>query len=545
MDLLRYLFQKFYSVLIQGMTALAFFYLLTINAHTSDTTPNNTKPPGKRLVMLGGWYNWDPYQYLAIPGDPKSLTGLDYALQKQIMELAGYKIEVSAVSWKQHNEDLVEGKRDFAMGAFYSERRAQYNYLTEPYRYEENSIFVLRENESPHNYTNIPDFISAIKKNGYVIGIVDGYRYANNEFNKFVEDPENAKHLVKSQTDNDNLHLLVGKKIDAFISDKIVGATIIWREKKGRQISQIDLKDSKAPVYMLLSKKTVTYEEYQHINNVIKDFVRSNDYKKIISWYLYPVLLLETIDSVWFYLIELLGITSFALSGVVLASRINASLLGTFILALLPSFGGGIFRDIIFGRYPIGFLLSTTYIVLVLSVTVIGFFSIKLFNIVKVKIPPERLERFKDPLHKRKKIFDDFLMITDAIGLAAFTVSGVLVCMLAKVSPLWLWGPFLAFLSGAGGGFIRDIIIKDIQKTGYPIEAINGSLYGEIAIFWGGWLSFYLFWTADDVDPGSIERMVLLTIIACFATRLAVYVYRIPNILFFKPDQFKKEGSEI
>ena len=492
-------------------------------------------------TLTGGWYLWDPYQYLATPGDSKSLTGLDIELQKQIMERAGYSINIPEISWKQHNEDLVEGNRDFAMGAFTTEEREKYNYLVGPYRYEENSVFVLRENDDNHKYQNISGFIATIKENNFRIGVVDGYRYANDEFNKFVDDPENDKYLVKSPNDNKNLYLLMSKDIDGFIADKIVGATIIWREKKGRSMTEISLTDSKAPIYMLLSKKTVNHDQYVYINNVVKNFIKSEDYKKIISWYLYPVLLLETVDSFWFYLIELLGMASFALSGVLLAYRLNATLLGTFLLALIPSFGGGIFRDVIFGRYPIGFLISTNYILLVLFISISGFFIIKLFNFMKKRIPLEESESSKRSIHKPRVLFDVMLMLTDAVALSVFTVSGVIICMLAKVSPLWLWGPFLAFLTGAGGGFVRDIIVKDVKKNQLHVQAINGGLYGEISIVWGGALSLYLHLTAHNVDPISIRRMVLVTMIGVFVTRVIIYVYKIPNITFFKQNPLENE----
>jgi polar amino acid transport system substrate-binding protein len=91
----------------------------------------------------------------------------------------------------------------------------------------------------------------------------------------------------------------------------------------------------------------------------------------------------------------------------------------------------------------------------------------------------------------------------------------------------------LAFLSGAGGGFIRDIIIKNIHTTQQEIQAINGNIYGEVAIFWGGFLSTYLFWATANVNPTNIKTMVLLTIGACFLTRLLIYYYNIPNLYFY------------
>ncbi|MGL4371528.1 MAG: TRIC cation channel family protein, partial [Alphaproteobacteria bacterium] len=76
--------------------------------------------------------------------------------------------------------------------------------------------------------------------------------------------------------------------------------------------------------------------------------------------------------------------------------------------------------------------------------------------------------------------FDTVLTITDAIGLSVFTISGILMSLILKADPLWLWGPFFAFLTGAGGGILRDIILKKAR-----VEALHGNLYGEIPIVWG------------------------------------------------------------
>lgn len=514
----------------------ALFYtllFLTLTPQNTFAETNSQKDQKEQRKLIGGWYPWDPYQYLETPGKEETLTGLDFEIEKEILIRAGFKFEIPAVSWKQHNLDLETGKRDFAMGAFYTEHRAKYNYLTLPYRYEENSIFTLREtNDFPSKMT-VAALIQHIKENDLKIGVIDGYRYANSLFNDFVDNPKNAKYLVVSTGDAENLDLLLSKKIDIFISDKIVGATIIWRAKKGRLIDEVELTDSRAPVYMLLSKKSVSYEEYQTINDVIRKFVGSAAYRQIIAWYLYPVLLLETIDSTWFNIIEILGIISFAFSGVIIAYRINATFLGTFLLALIPSFGGGIFRDVVFGRYPIGFLLSTVYIKIVLMVSLIGFFGFKLYQMYESKLPERIRKQIDIDSQEQHSFLEDILVITDGIGLAAFTVTGVLICLMAKVSPIWLWGPFIAFLSGAGGGFIRDIIVKDINQKKLSIAAINGVVYGEIAIFWSALLSLYLYWSASNVNPELIKIMVILTIIACFVSRLMIYIYNIKNLTFY------------
>lgn len=483
------------------------------------------------FTLVGGWYSWDPYQYLKSPGDQASLTGLDIELQKLIMKKAGFEVQITPVSWKQHQEDLKTGKRAYAMGAFYSEQRAHDFYISDPYRFEENSLFVLRRDMAKMKFDNVEGFIIYARKHNLKIGVIDKYQYASKVLNDFINDPKNQDIIVRSDTDIVNLNFLLAGKIQGFIADRIVGSTIIWRHNAGRDVAEKNL-HIKAPIYILMSKKKITEDQYKEINKSIQGIKNSSEYAKIVSWYLYPVLLLETTETDWFYFIEIVGIIAFALSGLVIAYKCNASLFGTFILALLPSFGGGVLRDVIFGRYPIWFMQASFYILLVIFIVIIGFFVIKLAS--------RNLTFLQQHTNKKyfsSKIFEVCLMITDAIGLAAFTVTGVLVSLIVKADPLWLWGPFFAFLTGAGGGILRDIVAKESQ-----VGAIHGPLYPEIAIFWGGIFSLYLITIVNDVDPMKIKISVVITIISALLTRILIYFYKVPNIFYMREEN--KSRSE-
>ena len=67
--------------------------------------------------------------------------------------------------------------------------------------------------------------------------------------------------------------------------------------------------------------------EWYNYNNEIKEFSVSEEYKKIVKTYLYPVMLMQTIDSQWFYFIGVMGTVAFAVSGIAIAAKENATLL--------------------------------------------------------------------------------------------------------------------------------------------------------------------------------------------------------------------------
>jgi polar amino acid transport system substrate-binding protein len=477
-------------------------------------------------LLQGGWYNLDPYQYLSVPGDQATLTGFDVEIQKILFKKLGYKLHIAPVPWKQHLESLKTGEIDYAMGAFYSEERALFSHISIPYRFEENSLFRIRDSPKFRNTPfDMPSFLKKIKKEQLKVGVIEGYRYASEALNQFINDPSNARLLIKSATDNQNLALLLAGEIEGFLADRIVGATIIWREKAGNHVVEERL-DSKAPIHLLLSKKSFTPRQAELTNAAIRQLKDSPEFIQVVSGYLYPVLLLETTDSVWFSVMQQLGIIAFALSGLTLAYRYHATLLGTFLLALLPSFGGGILRDILLGRFPVFFLSARLYM-LTLLVIVLGGFA--LMRVGKKLLQHNFFKTHRVSYKTSQRFFDTLLTVTDAIGLAVFTITGILVSLILKADPLWLWGPFFAFLTGAGGGILRDIILKQAR-----VEALHGNLYGEIPIVWGTGLSLYLTYTVYDVDPLKIKLSVMITLFLIFMTRVLVYAYDIPNLFFSK-----------
>ena len=84
----------------------------------------------------------------------------------------------------------------------------------------------------------------------------------------------------------------------------------------------------------MFSKNTVPVEIVDKFNDSIKTFVMSADYKETVKKYIYPVLLLETINAEWFFIVGVLGTISFAISGVAIAARENSTLFGTFIFTV-------------------------------------------------------------------------------------------------------------------------------------------------------------------------------------------------------------------
>jgi len=117
----------------------------------------------------------------------------------------------------------------------------------------------------------------------------------------------------------------------------------------------------------------------------------------------------------------------------------------------------------------------------------------------------------------------------DALGLAAFTVIGVVVAVESRSNPLWLWGPLLAALTGAGGGIIRDVIRADANNP-----FLKGTFYAEVALIWGLTLSLFLTWYANllDYKPAEISLAVIATLTGVLLTRMTVFHFKVKSPMY-------------
>jgi polar amino acid transport system substrate-binding protein len=133
-----------------------------------------------------------------------------------------------------------------------------------------------------------------------------------------------------------------------------------------------------------------------------------------------------------------------------------------------------------------------------------------------------RAERLVEPLRARRALGTHLIEVCDALGLAAFTVLGVVVILDTSVHPLWLWGPISAVIGSSFGGLIRDMIRQDGE-----LASLKGQLYPEIAVAWGLAFSLFLGWEAERLQPEEIWLGVVVTIAGAFLTRMAAVALRL------------------
>src|SRR5262249_6859090 len=158
----------------------------------------------------------------------------------------------------------------------------------------------------------------------------------------------------------------------------------------------------------------------------------------------------QTLDTQWFRILAFIGIVAFALSGVVLAYEGQYTLFGALVLAALPAVGGGIVRDLLLQREPLGVVQDPEALLTGFGPVLRGMLVIKPLR----RLRAGRLTKY---LQSRARLGTRLIEVFDAIALTAFTVVGVVVVLDTSTQPLWLWGPIAAVLTTSFGGLMRDL----------------------------------------------------------------------------------------
>lgn len=165
------------------------------------------------------------------------------------------------------------------------------------------------------------------------------------------------------------------------------------------------------------------------------------------------------------YVISLIGLAVFAISGVLASKEKRPDFIGGIILAYVTALGGGICRDAILGRPAESFKDVNNFIV-IFAAAVLAMIFLKDFE-------------------KRNKELDFF----DAIGLGLFNANGFLMALNFPEFPP-VSAIFLGAITGTGGGLTRDILCNRmpyILRSGelYITPCIAGGLAGLIMNYIG------------------------------------------------------------
>ena len=481
-----------------------------------------------------GWYHWPPFQYENTIYEQTFISGLDVDLANLIFGLSGNTISTKKISWANHQKELKTGELDIALGSFKTSEREQFAYFSDPYRTEVNVIYFRKGVKPSQILDSGTSIINYIKKNNLKVGFIKGYSYASKEINSFISNVDNQSFIIYSNTDKKNLYSLTLKKVDLIIIDQLSAATLKEKLKLNTQVYEYKKYKEESLIYAMFSKKTTSEEDVQKFNYGLALSKKTGQYNEVFRNYLTPVILNNFIHQNWFFILEIFGTVAFAISGIILAKKENYNIFGAFVLASLPSLGGGVIRDICVNRHPISIIRSPVYVYIVIVAVITcfilyrisSFLSIYLKKYLSKKYNIEQKQdvskKIKKNSKKENQRFSNMLLeICDAIGIATFTLTGAGIAMEYRLSPNFIWIPIIACITGAGGGILRDIV-----RSEKNISTFKFSYYAQITLVWG----FIFVICIENSMPDTLPIFILTTMLGVFCTRMAVIYFKIKSV---------------
>jgi uncharacterized membrane protein YeiH len=151
-------------------------------------------------------------------------------------------------------------------------------------------------------------------------------------------------------------------------------------------------------------------------------------------------------------IVDLLGVTVFAISGALAALRKEMDLLGVLVIAAVTALGGGTVRDLLLDRHPVVWVTEPLYLYIALAGGILTVIY------TRFRIPPQHS-----------------LAVADALGLGFFVIAG------ARLTLEVGYGGVIVVLMGTTTGVVGGVI-RDILSAQVPLILRKGELYATTAI---------------------------------------------------------------
>jgi polar amino acid transport system substrate-binding protein len=471
--------------------------------------------------IRGGWSPGLPYQFESISPDGEAkLTGLDIEIMKELSRKADFHPVFVETSWEENLREVQSGELDFALAATPVASRQEWAFFSVPYRKENIAMFVRRGEMGGLPGENSIETLKQFLSEGKRIGVIRGY-YNGPEFVALTAQEKYAAQILPLNDELSLMEALLTESVDAILADRLAAASAAAQAEALLSIEMVPVILYQTPPCLMFSKATTPPSTVEAFDAAIKEMQDSGRLAVITRHYLVPQLLLITMKTPWFVLFDIIGTISFAISGVLIARRERYDIIGACVLAALPAVGGGILRDIITTRTPIGIVQTPMLLYLVLGTVLTG----TLFYFLHDWLFPKNANPSSDPETFRWNSSLGALEIFDAIGLSTFTIIGVMVAVEQRCEPLWLWGPVLGGLTAAGGSVLRDVL-----RSQSDIPTLKGSIYPEIAVFWAWIFSLVIIFRAQDLTLQEVLLLTLSVMAAIFVTRILVLHFGLRSI---------------
>lgn len=210
----------------------------------------------------------------------------------------------------------------------------------------------------------------------------------------------------------------------------------------------------------------------------------------------------------FFEITNYIGVVAFSISGMLKGLKHRLDIFGVIVLSLVTALGGGIIRDMLLNQVPVSLINERDAYLAVITALISYLF-------------------LHNKLEGSKKI-SRLVMISDALGLAAFAIIGAEKGVNANLGPFST--AVMATLTGVGGGVIRDLLVSEIPFV------LKEDLYAVLCVVGG-----CLYWFLASADQKMLERenLAYAVFVILFMIRLIAIKYKL-NL----PSKFREIKNE-
>jgi uncharacterized membrane protein YeiH len=198
------------------------------------------------------------------------------------------------------------------------------------------------------------------------------------------------------------------------------------------------------------------------------------------------------------YLLEMIGIVAFAISGMIVARSKNMDPVGVFTIGFITALGGGTLRDLIMDNHPVYWIKHEEQPILILVMAIIFSYW-----------------------HRSERIRASSIVLPDAIGLGIFSILGAQLAL--DLGHSWFIASLLGVMTGTFGGALRDTLCNEV-----PFIFRKDQVYASIS-FAGCWLYFVCQWYLESETLALTIGLLFIVIFRMAAVRFDIRLQRDPT----------------
>lgn len=245
-------------------------------ATTADSGETTRATDDCRLTI--GWDPWEPYHYAPVGN---RVQGLDVDLIEAMADAADCELAWEQGSWASMLQLVRSGDLDVLPGATRTAEREAFAHFSAPYRQESFRIHVRADESDRWSGMTLTELL----ENDFRLGLTRGYIYGE-EVDAVLDDPQWRDQIVEAPVGELNFLNLMDFRIDGFLEDPFVAASIDHRREWGVTFEALPADIHSGSVHLMFSKAGVDAEVVERFDDALAELHDSGEHQRILDRYM-------------------------------------------------------------------------------------------------------------------------------------------------------------------------------------------------------------------------------------------------------------------